>query len=47
MNYKNLENSNFRQDLKKELQKFDVTNALLSKFNDTVISALDKHAPKI
>ena len=45
-NYKNFENGNFRQDLKKELLKFDVTNAPLSKFNDTVLSVLDKHAPK-
>ena len=29
-NYKNFENGNFRQDLKKELLKFDVTNASLS-----------------
>ena len=28
----------------KELWKFDITNAPLSKFNDTVI-VLDKHAP--
>ena len=34
-NYKNFENGNFRQDLKKELLKFDVTNPPLSKFNDT------------
>ena len=26
--------------------KFDITNAPLSKFNDTVLSVLDKHAPK-
>ena len=45
-NYKNFENGNFRQDLKKELLKFDVTNAPLSNFNDTVLSVLDKHAPK-
>ena len=45
-NYKNFENGNFRQDLKKELLKFDVTNAPLSKFNDTVLSVLNKHAPK-
>ena len=44
-NYKNFENGNFRQDLKKELLKFDVTNALLSNFYDTVLSVLDKHAP--
>ena len=44
--YKNLENGNFRQDLKKELLKFDITNAPLSKFNDTVLSVLDKHASK-
>ena len=47
-NYKNFENDNFRQDLKKELLKFDITNAPLSKFNDTVLlSVLDKHSPKI
>ena len=45
-NYKNFENGNLRQDLKKELLKFDVTNAPLLKFNDTVLSVLDKHAPK-
>ena len=45
-NYKNSENGSFCQDLKKELLKFDVTNAALSKFNDTVLSVLDKHAPK-
>ena len=45
-NYKNFENDNFREDLKKELLKFDITNAPLSKFNDTVLSVLDKHAPK-
>ena len=45
-NYKNFENDNFRQDLKKELLKFDIANAPLSKFNDTVLSVLDKHAPK-
>ena len=45
-NYKNFENDNFREDLKKELMKFDITNAPLSKFNDTVLSVLDKHAPK-
>ena len=26
--------------------KFDITNAPLAKFNDTVLSALDKYAPK-
>ena len=26
--------------------KFDITNAPLSKFNDTVLSVLEKHAPK-
>ena len=26
--------------------KFDITNAPLPKFNDTVLSVLDKHAPK-
>ena len=41
-NYRNFENDNFRQDLKKELLKFDITNAPLSKFNDTVLSVLDK-----
>ena len=45
-NYKNFENGNFREVLKKELLKFDITNAPLSKFNDTVVSVLDKHAPK-
>ena len=45
-NYKNFENDNFREDLKRELLKFDITNAPLSKFNDTVLSVLDKHAPK-
>ena len=41
-NYKNFENGNFRQ----ELLKFDITNVPLSKFNDTVLSVVDKHAPK-
>ena len=41
-NYKNFENDNFRQNLKKGLLKFDITNAPLSKFNDTVLSVLDK-----
>ena len=45
-NYKNFENDNFRQNLKKELLKFDVTNAPLSKFTATVLSVLNKHAPK-
>ena len=45
-NYKNFENDNFREDLKKELLKFDITNAPLSKFNDTMLSVLDKYAPK-
>ena len=45
-NYKNFENDNFREDLKKELLKFDITNAPLSKFNDTVLSVLGKHARK-
>ena len=45
-NCKNFENDNFREDLKKELLKFDITNAPLSKFNDIVLSVLDKHAPK-
>ena len=45
-NYKNFDNGNFRRDLKKELLKFDVTNAPLSKFNHTVLSVLDKYAPK-
>ena len=35
--YKNFENDNFRQDLKKELLKFDFENASPSKFNDAVI----------
>ena len=30
----------------KKLLKFDVTNAPLSKFNDTVLPVLDKHTPK-
>ena len=46
-NYQNFENGNFRQGLKKELLKFDITYAPLSNFNDTVLSVLDKHAPKI
>ena len=37
---------NFCKDLKKEWLKFDITNVPLSKFNYTVLSALDKHAPK-
>ena len=45
-NYKNFGNDNFREDLKRELLKFDFTNAPLSKFNDTVLSVLDKYAPK-
>ena len=45
-NYKNIEKDNFREDLKKELLKFDITNAPLSKRNDTVLSVLDKHTPK-
>ena len=45
-NYKNFENDTFWQDLKKELLKFDIRNAPLSKFNGTALSALDKHAPK-
>ena len=45
-NYKNSENDNFRQDFRQELLKFDITNAPLSKFNDIVLSVLDKHAPK-
>ena len=44
--YNNFENDNFHQDLKKELLKFDITNAPLSKFNDTVLSVFDKHVPK-
>ena len=36
----------FPKILKKELLKFDITNAPLSKFNDAVLSVLDKHAPK-
>ena len=43
---KSFENDNFCQDLKKELLKFDITNVPLSKFNDIVLSVLDKHAPK-
>ena len=35
----------FCQNLKKELL-FDVTNAPLSKFNDTELSVLDKHHSK-
>ena len=31
---------------KKELLKFVITNAPLSKFNDTMLSALEKHTPK-
>ena len=42
-NYKNFENDNFCQNLKKELLNFDIKNAPLSKFNGTV---LDMHAPK-
>ena len=45
-NYKNFKNSNFCQDLKKVSLKFDVTNAPLSNSNDTVLSVLDKNAPK-
>ena len=45
-NYKNFENGNFRQDLIKELLKFDITNAPLSHFNDTALSVLDKYASK-
>ena len=45
-NYKNFENDNFREDLKKELLQFDIMNAPLSKFNDTVLSVLDKQARK-
>ena len=40
------ENDNFRQDLKKELLKFDITNVPLSKFNDIVLSVIDKHTPR-
>ena len=43
--YNNFEN-NFRDDLEKELLKFHITYAPLSKFNDTVLYALEKHAPK-
>ena len=43
--YNNFEN-NFREDVKKELLKFDITYAPLSKFNDTVLYVLEKHAPK-
>ena len=46
-NYKNFENDNFRQGLKKELLKFYITNIPLSKCNDTVLSVLGKHAPKM
>ena len=45
-NYKNFENDSFCQDLKKELLKCDFTNAPTSKLNDTVLSVLDKLAPK-
>ena len=41
-NYKNFENSNFHQDLKKELLKCDVTNTPLLNFNDNVLTVLDK-----
>ena len=44
-NYKNFENDNFCQDLKKELLGFDITNAPLSKFNGAVLSVLDEQAP--
>ena len=44
--YKNSENDYSRHVLKEELLKFDITNAPLAKFNDTVLSALDKYAPK-
>ena len=33
---------NFRQDLKKELLNFGITNAPPSKINDTVLSVLKK-----
>ena len=46
MNYKSFESDNFRQDLKKELLKFDITNAPLSNFNDAVLSVHDKDALK-
>ena len=45
-NYKNFENNSFRQDLKKELLKFDITNAPLPKINDFLLSVLDKHVSK-
>ena len=45
-NYKNFENNNFRQDLKTGLLKFDITNALLSQITDTVLSVLNKQAPR-
>ena len=46
-NYKNFENKNFREDLKKELLKFDITNAPLSKFNDTVICSCQARSKKL
>ena len=46
-NYKNFENGNFRQDLRKELLKFDVTNASLSNFNDTVICSWQARSKKM
>ena len=46
IHYKNFENDNFRQDLKKELLTCYITNALLSKFNDTVLTVLYKLALK-
>ena len=36
------DNDSFRQDLKKELINFGITNAPLSKVNDTVLSILKK-----
>ena len=46
-NSENFENDNFRQDLNKELLKFDIANAPLSKVNDIVLCVLDKHTPQI
>ena len=40
------EEDNFRQDLRKKLLKFDATNAPLSKFNDFVLSVVDRHTSK-
>ena len=45
-NYKNFDNDNFCQDLKKELLGLDITDAPLSKFNGAVLSVLDKQVKK-